>query len=139
MERETLCEPDLTELCDLELDIDLLPLYDFTEFPNLSWSVFVRFRPVAIVRNREAEDQCDVIPFSQAELGQRLDISASINDVNPTTSCSDLFEFSQKPTYGFLLLFSTHLSGTPQCLFTSYIRNIPYDIFVKLYLSINML
>jgi len=66
MERETLCELDFTDLCDLELDIDFFLLYDLTEFPNRSWSVFVRLRPVAVVLNREAEDYCDAIPFGQA-------------------------------------------------------------------------
>lgn len=36
MERETLREPDLTDLRDLELDIDFLSPYDLAEFPNLS-------------------------------------------------------------------------------------------------------
>ena len=112
MERETFCEHDPTDLGDLELDVDLLPLYDLTEFPNFSWSSLIRLRPVAVVLNREAEDQCDAIPFGQAQLRQRLHILASIDDVNPTAGCSDLFEISQKPTYYFLFRL-IQLLGTP--------------------------
>jgi len=65
MEREALCEPYLTGLRDLELDIDLLPFYDLTEFPNRSWSSLIRLRPIAVVLDREAEDYCDAIPFGQ--------------------------------------------------------------------------
>jgi hypothetical protein len=66
MEREALRELDLTDLRDLELNIDFLSLYDLTEFPNRSWSSLIRFWPVVVVLNREAEDYCDAIPFGQA-------------------------------------------------------------------------
>jgi hypothetical protein len=94
MERETLCKPNLTDLGDLELDIDLLFFYDLTKFPNFSWSSLIRLRPIAIILNRETEDYCDAIPFGETQLYQRLHILASINNVNPTASCSDLFEIS---------------------------------------------
>jgi hypothetical protein len=96
MEREAFREPDLTDLGDLEFDIDFFAFYDLTEFPNFAWPSLIRSRPVAVVLDRKAEDYGNAIPFGQAQLRQRLHILASINDVNPTTRRGNVLKFPQE-------------------------------------------